>query len=381
MNFIRGSHYPKAPAFADACDQLGILFWSENCFWGGFGGGPGGWSYSGAYPSTSADFDKYDANVLASLTDMIRIHRNHPSIIAWSMGNEDFFNGGPADRVIELLEKSVALTHELDPAPTGRPAAIGGAQSRLGSTEPGTLGDVAGYNGDGVGYDNPGIPNMVSEYGSTVNVSRPGSYDPGWGNLTVSNGTAAQPAWRSGVSKWCMFDYSSQMGSTYTNTGIIDNFRIPKRAYYWYRNANLNVAPPAWPAAGTAAGLKLTTSTTTLSAVDGTQDAWLNVTVVDSSGKAISNNVTVTLTIKSGPGEFPTGPSITFTPSGSGSASDIAIRDGQAAIEFRTYYSGTTVIEATSTGLTSSSVTITSQGSPAYVEGTTPKVPPRPYQP
>ena len=50
MNFIRGSHYPKAPAFADACDQLGILFWSENCFWGGFGGGPGGWSYNGAYP-------------------------------------------------------------------------------------------------------------------------------------------------------------------------------------------------------------------------------------------------------------------------------------------------------------------------------------------
>ena len=56
MNFIRGSHYPKAPAFADACDQLGILFWSENCFWGGFGGGPGGWSYNGAYPSTLRRF-------------------------------------------------------------------------------------------------------------------------------------------------------------------------------------------------------------------------------------------------------------------------------------------------------------------------------------
>ena len=59
----------------------------------------------------------------------------------------------------------------------------------------------------------------------------------------------------------------------------------------------------------------------------------------------------MTLTIKSGPGEFPTGPSITFTPPGGGSASDIAIRDGQAAIEFRTYYSGTSVIEATAPGL------------------------------
>jgi hypothetical protein len=103
------------------------------------------------------------------------------------------------------------------------------------------------------------------------------------------------------------------------------------------------------------------------------------VTVVDASGKPISNNVPVTLTIKSGPGEFPTGPSITFTPPGGGSASDIAIRDGQAAIEFRTYYSGTSVIEATSAGLTSSTVTITSLGMPVWVEGVTPRVPARPY--
>jgi beta-galactosidase len=104
------------PEFADACDQLGVLLWSENNFWGGFGGGPGGWSYSGSYPSTSTDYDKYDANVLTSLTDMIHIHRNHPSIIAWSTGNEDFFNGGgPADRVVALLKKKVALVHQLDP--------------------------------------------------------------------------------------------------------------------------------------------------------------------------------------------------------------------------------------------------------------------------
>lgn len=105
------------------------------------------------------------------------------------------------------------------------------------------------------------------------------------------------------------------------------------------------------------------------------------VTVVDAGGQAISNNVPVTLTLKSGPGEFPTGASITFTPPGGGTASDISIRDGQAAIEFRTYYAGTSVIEATSPGLSSSSITITSAGSPPWVEGTTPKVGARPYQP
>jgi hypothetical protein len=163
------------------------------------------------------------------------------------------------------------------------------------------------------------------------------------------------------------------------NTGLVDNFRIPKRSYYWYRNAYANVPPPDWPTSGTPAGLKLTASTATLTAVDGTEDAWLLVTVVDSNGTPLSNNVPVKLEVTSGPGEFPTGPSITFTPPGNGSASKISIIDGQAAIEFRTYYSGTTVITASSDGLESDSVTITSQGSPAYVEGQTPAVAARPY--
>lgn len=222
------------------------------------------------------------------------------------------------------------------------------------------------------------MPNLVSEYGSVSSV-RPGSYEPGWANLTVSNGMPAQPAWRSGVAKWCIFDHGTQDDASYGIMGVVDYFRIPKRSYYWYRNAYARVPPPTWPTSGTPAGLKLTTSTTTLAAVDGTQDAWLLVTVVDSSGKPLSNTVAVTLTITSGPGEFPTGTSITFTPGKGKPANDIAIIDGQAAIEFRTYYSGTSVITASSPGLTSDSVTITAQGEPAYVQGVTPPADTRPY--
>jgi len=117
-----------------------------------------------------------------------------------------------------------------------------------------------------------------------------------------------------------------------------------------------------------------------LSAVDGTQDALVTVTVVDANGKAINNNVPVTLTVTSGPGEFPTGPSIVFTPpSSSDPQADIAIADGQAAIEFRSYFAGSSVITATSPGLASATITITSQGSPAYVPGSTPPTAPRPY--
>ncbi|HEY9154115.1 MAG TPA: glycoside hydrolase family 2 TIM barrel-domain containing protein, partial [Opitutaceae bacterium] len=159
FDFIRGSHYPHAPAFAAACDRLGILFWSENCFWG-TGGMKSPWGGS-AYPTNPADDADFEASVRASLRDMIRIHRNHPSIVVWSMDNEVFFSD-PAvmPKVRRFLRELVAYSHQLDPT---RPAAIGGAQR--GDID--KLGDIAGYNGDGARlFPNPGIPNVVSEYGS-----------------------------------------------------------------------------------------------------------------------------------------------------------------------------------------------------------------------
>ncbi len=381
LNFIRGSHYPKAPAFADACDRLGVLFWSENCLWGSAASGEGAFNDAGAYPSNAGDQDAFETSVLDSLRDMIRIHRNHPSVIAWSMSNEPFFTASSTmDKVRALLAKSVDLAHQLDPT---RPAAIGGAQRPTDSARIDKLGDIAGYNGDGAtisAFQNPGVPTMVTEYGSVSSI-RPGDYDPGWGDLRaqLSHDIPPEYPWRSGQAIWCMFDHGTVKGVDLATMGIVDYFRIPKRAWYWYRNAYAHVPPPAWPVSGTPVALKLTSSTMSLGAVDGTQDALLTVNVADAAGMPLSNNVPVTLTVASGPGEFPTGPSITFSPPSDAPQSDIVIRDGTAAIEFRTYYSGTSVITATSPGLASASLTITSHGDPAYVPGVTPPTPARAY--
>jgi hypothetical protein len=90
----------------------------------------------------------------------------------------------------------------------------------------------------------------------------------------------------------------------------------------------------------------------------------------------VKHSPPITLTIERGPGEFPTGPSITFA-----EESDIPIVAGQAAIAFRSYHGGQTIIRATAEGLADATLTITTTGEPVFVEGQTPHVAARPYTP
>jgi beta-galactosidase len=359
FNFVRGAHYPHHPAFAEACDRLGLIFWSENCFWGKGGFGPEGYWNASAYPIHPDDFGPFENHCKQSLAEMIRINRNHPSILIWSMTNEAFFTYN-LDRARELMGELIKLSRELDPT---RLAAIGGAQR--GNVD--HFGDVAGYNGDGARlFIDPGVPNMVSEYGA-ISKSHD-AYDPFFGDLQQQ-----QFPWRGGEAIWCGFDYGSIAGRQGLK-GILHHNRLPKRSWYWYRNEYRKIPPPVWPIEGRPAKLRLTADKTTLQSADGCDDCQLIVTVLDTAAIHISNCPPVTLTIETGPGEFPTGRSITFE-----SSTDIAIVDGQAAIAFRSYHGGETVIRATSPGLEDATIEITTLGEPRFIAGESPVVTPRPY--
>jgi len=372
FDFIRGSHYPHDPHFAEATDRIGMLFLSEAPFWGTAGfkhawGAP-------AYPSEVADRAGFDASIKQQLTEMIRINRNHPSIVVWGMDNEVFFTTKETlPEVRRLLKEMVALSHQLDPT---RPAAIDGAQRG----EIDKLGDVVGYNGDGASlFPNPGIPNFVAEYGVTM-ADRPGDYAPGWDDLPNTPGAdktregSWRLPWRSGEAIWAGFDHGSIAGKRFGGMGMIDYFRLPKRQYYWYRNAYARVAPPVWPVVGTPAALSITTSAPTIARGDGTDDVQVIVSVVDAQGRRLSNSPPVRLAIEAGPGELPTGRAIDFTPNG-----DIAIRDGQAAIAMRSWQAGVTRLRATSPGLKEAVTTVRTLAGPAFVTGKTPLAADRPY--
>jgi beta-galactosidase len=147
--------------------------------------------------------------------------------------------------------------------------------------------------------------------------------------------------------------------------GMIDYYRLPKNQWYWYRankarwSGLTDLADPTPVAAerstsGTATGMTLGTgkySSTTITD-DGTTDTQLVVTMRNASGAWVNDTRAVTLTVTSGPGILPGGKSYTFTPG-------LQAFDGKAAIEFRSYYAGTSTITAKSAGLPDATVTIT----------------------
>lgn len=114
VNAYRASHNPMSPAMLEACDRIGILVIEENRLTG---------------------VNDYHRDQLAK---MIRRDRNHPSIIMWSVGNEEWGIEWKdyGERIAATMTDYV---HLLDPT---RPATVATSSGPT-ITRPV---DVAGYN-------------------------------------------------------------------------------------------------------------------------------------------------------------------------------------------------------------------------------------------
>jgi beta-galactosidase len=76
FNAVRTSHYPNDPAFLDACDELGLYVIDEADI-----------ESHGWYDDVCRD-PRYRLAFVDRVARMIERDRHHPSIIAWSLGNE-----------------------------------------------------------------------------------------------------------------------------------------------------------------------------------------------------------------------------------------------------------------------------------------------------
>ncbi|MDD2374384.1 MAG: glycoside hydrolase family 2 TIM barrel-domain containing protein [Eubacteriales bacterium] len=101
FNAIRCAHNPASRDLLRACDRLGMYVMDEAFDAWGMGKQPG-------------DYHQFfDSDWQSDLEKMITSHRNHPSIIMWSTGNEIVERGGLGDGY-ELALQLAEATRKLD---------------------------------------------------------------------------------------------------------------------------------------------------------------------------------------------------------------------------------------------------------------------------
>jgi beta-galactosidase len=229
-NAVRTSHNMPTPGWVEACDRLGLMMMCE----------------TRAMTST--------AEGLAQLATMIRRYRNSPSIILWSMGNEEVDIEGTerGERIVKTMEE---LSHSLDP--TRRCTAAVNQDFGKGIS---LALDVEGLNYslgiiDQYHRDHPTQPLVGSETASTV--STRGIYITDKLRNWVSAYDANHPAWAElaeewwqfyatrdylpGGFAWTGFDYRGEptpygWPSINSQFGIVDTCGFPKDAFFYYQS-------------------------------------------------------------------------------------------------------------------------------------------------
>jgi len=233
-NAYRTSHNPPTAELLDACDRLGMLVLDETRLFASVEEG------------------------LSQLERLIRRDRNHPSVIAWSLENEEWFVQGN-DRGGRIAATMLRLVRRLDPTRPVTAAMNGGWGSRV--TE---LMDVQGFNYEnrGAPADNvdaihrrfPGKPMWGTEVASTVSTrgiyandearGYLSAYDrnkPPWGATAEEWWTrfAARP-WLAGGFVWTGFDYRGEptpyaWPCISSHFGILDTCGFPKDLFFYYK--------------------------------------------------------------------------------------------------------------------------------------------------
>jgi beta-galactosidase len=228
-NAYRTSHNPPTPELVDACDRLGMIMMCETRL----------------MDSTPEG--------LSQLERMIRCHRNHPSIVIWSLGNEEPEQGAERGARIETTMKR--LVYSLDDSRPVTQAMNNGYGGKGASN----VVDVQGFNYnepriDQFHKDYPNLPMVGSETASTVSTrgiyanDKDKGYVQAYDTEKPSWAATAEVWWKfydarpflAGGFAWTGFDYRGEptpYGWPCINShfGIMDMCGFPKDNFYYYQ--------------------------------------------------------------------------------------------------------------------------------------------------
>ena len=241
-NALRCSHNPPAPAVLDMCDRMGLLVMDE----------------TRKLSSSRENMEQ--------LRSMIKRDRNHPSIIMWSIGNEeievqDKEEGGRLVQYMKMEVRKLDSTRPVTMAFCGwngeyfhDPKVFFPVSEKL---------DVMGFNYMPEGWDEyhrimKDQPIIITEASTNSGTrgcyetdSKRSSYfinDPlNEGNLAKKDVAefqwkkAAELAYISGIFLWTGFDYRGEptpfsYPAVYSQFGIMDACGFPKDNFYYYQS-------------------------------------------------------------------------------------------------------------------------------------------------